>query len=71
MKITLEIANNKAEFLIELLRSLKFVKVTEPGDWYKTVSAEDRKSIEQGLGDLRNNKVHSHDEVMAEARKKT
>lgn len=71
MKITLEVANNRAEFLMELLRSLKFVKVTETADWYDGLNEEEKKSIEQGLDDLKNNRIHSHEEVMVEARKKT
>jgi len=70
MRITLEVANNKAEFLMELLRSLKFVKVTKTTDWYEVLSEDEKKSIEQGLEDLKNNKVHSHEEVMTESRKK-
>ena len=70
MKITLEVANSRAEFLMELLRSLKFVKVTETADWYDGLNEEEKKSIEQGLDDLKNNRTHSHEEVMAEARKK-
>lgn len=70
MKITLEVANNKAAFLLELLRSFKFVKVTESADWFKNLTETEKKSIEQGLDDLKNNRVHKHEEVMAEAKKK-
>lgn len=70
MKITLEVANNKAEFLMELLRSLKFVKVKKTGDWYDELSEEAKKSIDEGLDDIKNGRVYPHDEVMAEARKK-
>ena len=70
MKITLEVANNKADFLIELLRSFSFVKITKTGDWYDALNEEDKNSIERGLDDLKNNRVAEHSEVMAKARKK-
>lgn len=71
MKITLEVANKKAAFVMELLRSLKFVKVTETTDWFEDLSELEKKSIEQGLDDLKNNRVHKHEEVIAEAKKRT
>ena len=70
MRITLEVTNNKAEFLMELLRSFKFVKVTKTTDWYEVLNDEEKKSIEQGLEDIKNNKVHGHADVMAESRRK-
>lgn len=70
MKITLEVANNKAEFLMELLRSLKFVKVTDATDWFDNLNKQDKKSIEQGLDDVKNNRVHKHQDVISEGKKK-
>jgi len=70
MKITLEVANNKAEFLLELLRNLKFVKVTEAGDWYDNLSLSDKKSIDEGLDDIKNDRVSEHQEVMERAKKR-
>jgi hypothetical protein len=70
MKIILEVANNKAEFLLELLRNLKFVKVTEAGDWYDDLSLADKRSIDEGLEDIKNDRVSEHHEVMGRARKR-
>lgn len=70
MKITLEVANSKAAFLMELLKSLKFVKVTETADWFDSLSDTERKSVEQGMSDLKSGKAHKHQDVISDARKK-
>jgi len=39
-------------------------------DRFDNLSEEGKNSIEQGLDDIKNNKVISHEEVMMEAKKK-
>ncbi|MDT8411369.1 MAG: hypothetical protein RQ875_02810 [Vicingaceae bacterium] len=57
--------NAKAIALINYLKTLDFVELTKSKsvDWWDELSEENKASIERGLDDLNNNRVHSDEEV--------
>jgi hypothetical protein len=69
-QLTINIKNNKYSFFLELLKSMDFVSIADNEDWYETLSANDKKSIQKGIEDIENGRIHSHEEVMALAKKK-
>lgn len=69
-QLTLNIKENKYSFFLELLKSMDFVSNANNEDWYENLSAKEKKSIQKGIEDLENGRVHSHEEVMALAKKK-
>ncbi len=69
MRVTIDVKDNKAAFLMELLKSLKYVKVKEEKDWADDLDSFQKKFIEQGLDDLKKKRVVSYDEVKRKALK--
>jgi predicted transcriptional regulator len=49
---------------------LDFVYIADNEDWYENLSVIDKSSIKKGIEDLENGRIHSHEEVMALAKKK-
>jgi hypothetical protein len=69
MKVLIEIQDNKAEFILELLNSFSFVKATVLNSEDRVMlSKEERKAIEKGLQDLAEGRVLSDSQVMEETR---
>ena len=62
--------NAKAKALIQYLKTLEFVELTKTGDWWDELDKENKASIEQGLEDLKHNRVHSDQEVRDSIRKR-
>jgi hypothetical protein len=69
-KVTLNIEENKYSFFLELINSLDFVSIEKKEDWFENLSVSDKKNIEKGIDDLENGRKHSHENVMAFAKKK-
>lgn len=55
--------NAKAKALIQYLKTLDFVELTKTSDWWDELGAESKASIERGLDDLKNNRVHNDQDV--------
>jgi hypothetical protein len=69
-QLTINIKDNKYSFFLELIKSMDFVSIADNEDWYESLSANDKKSIQKGIEDIENGRIHSHEEVMALAKKK-
>jgi predicted transcriptional regulator len=69
-QLTINIKDDKYSFFLELIKSMDFVSIADNEDWYETLSANDKKSIQKGIEDIENGRIHSHEEVMALAKKK-
>ena len=69
-QLTLNIKDHKYSFFLELLKSMDFVSIADNEDWYEHLSDKEKKSIQKGVEDLENGNVHSHEDVMALAKKK-
>ncbi|MHB8261445.1 MAG: hypothetical protein ACYDCN_00915 [Bacteroidia bacterium] len=67
MRVTIDVKDNKADFLIELLNSLKFVKVNSEKDWADDLDNFQKQFIEQGLADLKNKRVSTHTDIKSKA----
>jgi hypothetical protein len=57
--IQIDDTNSKAKALLEYLKTLDFVKLTDNSDWYDELSQTNKNSILQGLDNIRNSKVQS------------
>ena len=55
--------NSNAKALLEYLKTLDFVKLTDNSDWYDELNKVNIHSIQIGLDDLRNGHVVSDSEV--------
>ncbi len=55
---------------ISLINRLKTVREEASKDWWNELSQEEREGIEQGLQDVKEGRIHSHEEVMAEFKKR-
>lgn len=62
---TIKISENnaKAKALIQYLKTLDFVELTKTNDWWDELGAESKASIERGLDDLKNDRVHNDQDV--------
>lgn len=69
MRVTIDVKDSKAAFLMELLKSLKYVKVKDEKDWADDLDSFQKKFIEQGLDDLKKKRVVSYAEVKRKALK--
>ena len=49
---------------------MDFVSIVDQNDWYNDLSDNEKKMIQQGIEDLENGKIHSHEEVMDLAKKR-
>ncbi len=57
--IQIDDTNSKAKALLEYLKTLDFVKLTDNSNWYDELSQTNKNSILQGLDNIRNGKVQS------------
>lgn len=57
------IAGLKDETTLQLLKELKEKSASNQKDWWTSISAEERMSIERGLEDSENGRVTPHSEI--------
>jgi hypothetical protein len=69
MRVTIDVKDSKAGFLVELLKRLKYVKIKDDKDWADDLDIFQKRFIEQGLDDLKNKRVSSYADVKAKALK--
>lgn len=62
--------NAKALALLNYIKTLDFVELTKTTDWYDELTAENKASIDRGLDDLKNNRIHSDEEVRKSVRER-
>jgi methionine synthase II (cobalamin-independent) len=62
--------NAKAIALIEYLKTLDFIQLSETTDWWDEISNENKVSIERGIEDIKNDRIHSDEEVRNAIRKR-
>ena len=62
--------NAKALALLNYLKTLDFVELTKSVDWWDELSESNKASIERGLDDLNNNRVHSDEDVRKSVRER-
>tara|TARA_R110001592_G_scaffold178589_1_gene419715 strand:+ start:1213 stop:1455 length:243 start_codon:yes stop_codon:yes gene_type:complete len=62
--------NSKALALLNYLKTLDFVELSKTTDWWDEISTENKQSIERGLDDLKNNRVHSDEDVRKSVRER-
>lgn len=62
---TIKILENNAKTmaLIEYLQTLDFVEISKIDDWWDEIGTESKDSIERGLDDIKNNRVHNDKDV--------
>lgn len=61
--IQLDDSNPKAKALLEYLKTLDFIKLSNDSDWFNEISSEALKDIQEGLNDLSNGNIHSDKDV--------
>lgn len=52
------------------MKSMDFVSVEESSDWYENSSSNDKKLIQEGINDLDNGTIFSHEEVISLGKKR-
>ena len=57
------IAGLKDKAVLQQLKKLMEQSTTNKQDWWNTISAEERKSIEKGAEDSKNRRITPHSEV--------
>ncbi len=62
--------NSKALALLNYIKTLDFVELTKTKDWWDELSEENKKSIQKGLDDIENGRVHSDEEIRAGVRQR-
>ena len=62
--------NSKASALLTYLKTLDFVELSKTTDWWDEISIENKASIERGLDNLKNGKVHSDEDVRKSVRER-
>jgi hypothetical protein len=62
--------NAKALALLNYIKTLDFVELTKATDWYDELTAENKASIDRGLDDLKNDRIHSDEEVRKSVRER-
>ncbi|MCX6243486.1 MAG: hypothetical protein NTU98_02180 [Bacteroidetes bacterium] len=55
-----EIQDNE---LIDLIKNIIDIPKTAKSDWWSKITQEEQDSINRGLNDLQQGKVHSHDQI--------
>lgn len=71
MKVLLDVEDNKAAFIMELLNNFAYVKATQlTNSNTPSLSKVQEVAIDQGLNDLDEGRVHSHEQVMEETRQR-
>jgi len=69
-KITIHIEESKYSFFMELIKNLNFISIEKEEDWFHNLSVTDKKNIQKGIDDLENGRKHSHENVIAFAKKR-
>lgn len=70
-QVIVNIKDNKYSFFLELMNSMDFVSIKESSDdWYENSSPNDKKLIQEGINDLDNGNVFSHEEVISLGKKR-
>jgi hypothetical protein len=49
--------------LIDLIKNIVDIPRSSKTDWWDQITQEEKESINRGLDDLQNGKVHSHDQI--------
>ncbi|MBW6483021.1 MAG: hypothetical protein K0B10_08155 [Vicingaceae bacterium] len=62
--------NAKALALLNYLKTLDFIELTKSVDWWDELSERNKASIERGLDDLNNNRIHSDEDVRKSVRER-
>jgi len=62
--------NDNALALLNYLKTLDFVELTKTRDWWDELSEGNKKSIQKGLDDIENGRVHSDKEIRASVRQR-
>lgn len=62
--------NAKAMALISYLKTLEFVELKKTGDWWDELGAEGKASVERGLNDFKNGRVHNDQDVRNSVRER-
>jgi hypothetical protein len=71
MKVLLDIQDNKAAFIMELLKNFAFVKTTKLTDSkVPTLTKAQKEGIDEGLRDLDEGRTSTHEQVMEETKKR-
>lgn len=71
MKVLLDVEDNKAAFIMELLNNFAYVKATQlTNSKTPSLSKVQEVAIDQGLNDLDEGRVHLHEQVMEETRQR-
>ena len=72
LNYTIKISENNAKAIafINYIQTLDFVELTEVADWYDNLDLENKASIEKGLSDIKNNNVHTDEEVRISIRER-
>lgn len=69
-QLTINIKDSKYSFFLELLKSMDFVSIANNEDWYETLDENEKVSIQKGIEEIEKGRVHSHEDVIASAKKK-
>ncbi len=62
--------NSKALALLNYIKTLDFVELIKTKDWWDELSEENKKSIQKGLDDIENGRVHSDEEIRTGVRQR-
>lgn len=62
--------NTKALALLNYLKTLDFVELTKSADWWDELSESDKVSIQKGLDDLDNGRVHTDEDARKSVRQR-
>ncbi|MCF8298595.1 MAG: hypothetical protein K9J13_13695 [Saprospiraceae bacterium] len=55
--------NSKAKALLNYLKTLDFIEISQTVDWWDELSDENKKAINKGLNDLEKGNTHTDEEV--------
>jgi predicted transcriptional regulator len=70
-QLTVNIEEKKYAFFLELIKSMDFISIENTDiDWYETLSLSSKNNIQEGIEDIENGKIHSHDDVIKLAKKR-
>ena len=71
MKILLDIQDNKAAFILELLKNFAFVKTTKLSEGeIPSLTKAQKKAIDEGILDLEEGRTIPHEQVVEETRRR-
>ena len=63
-------SDSKALALINYLKTLDFIELTKTTDWWDEMTSENQASIQRGLDDLENGRVHSDEDIRESVRQR-